>query len=181
MRLRARFLLALAAGAFPALATAATPALTLRSGAVLEGPQHTLKSGFVAGVAAEWPHPVGALGAALEWARDSRRSGTAEVLHLGVFARWELRERGVRPFVEAGAGVSRVNWAGGAGPTEPSESRTGAGGWIGAGAALPMAEGLLGRVDLRYHALVVDAPGPFARGGDLGDYFSLAGSVAFAR
>jgi len=183
VNLPARFLLVLAAAIVPAVAAAA-PTLALRAGGVFEGPQHTLKEGFVAGGSVEWPRNFGALGIALEWAGEGDNSelGAYEsVFHAGVFGRGEIGKGGFRPFLEGGFGVSHVSADGGTGPLQLAESGSGLGGWVGVGASMPVSKTLIARVDGRYSMLTLDSPNAVYGGGDMGDYFSVALSLAFAR
>lgn len=180
----ARFLLLLFAAVLPVATATAAPTLAIRAGGVFEGPQHTLTNGFVAGGSVEWPRTFGALGLALEWAGETGNNdleGYSSVFHAGAFARWEVGGGGVRPFLEGGAGVSKVNADGGDGPLQVAESGAGLGGWIGVGASMPVSKTLIARLDGRYSMLTAESPNLVSGGGNLGDYFSVALSLAFVR
>jgi hypothetical protein len=176
-----RFMLLLFTSAIPAIAAATTPTLALRAGGVFEGPQHTLTSGFVAGGSVEWPRTFGALGIALEWAGDSgdEFEGSASVFHVGAFGRWEIGASRVRPFLEAGIGVSHMDSEGVPGLLGSSVSTTGPGGWFGVGASMPVSDRLALRLDGRYSLLALESPNLVYGGGNMGDYFSVALSLAF--
>lgn len=185
MRPFARFLLVLSAVVMPATATAA-PTFAARAGGVFEGPQHTLTNGFTAGGSVEWPKTYGALGIAVEWSgetgnNDLALGGYQSVFHAGAFGRWEIGGGGVRPFLEAGIGVSSIAADGGTGPLQFAESGAGLGGWVGVGTAMTVSKTLVARVDGRYSMITLESPNAVGGGGDMGDYFSVALSLAFVR
>lgn len=180
----ARFLLVLAVAVVPAVAAAGSPNFAVRAGGVFEGPQNTLTSGLVMGGSVEWPRNFGALGIALEWASETGNNelyGYHSVFHAGAFGRWEIGRGGVRPFAEAGVGVSHVSADGGTGPLQYAESGAGLGGWVGVGASMPVSKTLIARLDGRYSMLTLESPNVVYGGGSMGGYFSVALSLAFVR
>jgi len=185
VKLLARFLFILAIALIPAVTLAGSPNFAIRAGGVFEGPQHTLTNGLVMGGSVEWPHNFGAVGIALEWAGETGNNDIARyssVFHAGAFARWEIGKGGFRPFAEGGAGVSHVTADGGSGPLQFAESGAGLGGWVGVGASMPVSKTLVARLDGRYSMLTLNAANPInGGGGDFGDYFSVALSLAFVR
>lgn len=163
-------------------AFAGSSRLALRGGAILEGPQHTLTEGVLFGAAWDEPRAWGSTGVAVEWAENTAATGSVSLAHLALYARRELGTRAIRPFLEGGAGVGLLHWdlehAGG----KPEDHRDlCAVGWLGVGAARRLSARVDLRVDGRYVAFGSEPPTVEGFQGDLGDHFSVSGSLAIGR
>ncbi len=178
--------IALVASAAPALAVP-RQVVAIRGGVALEGPQHALQEGWTAAWSLEFPRRFGALGAELGYARHGGEHEAALLNHVasnpdvGVFqlvatGRRDWGTRSVLPFAAVGLGITYVTW----GDTvllRGTESRTGVGGWVGAGVSARAGRGARVRLDGRYHPFVLEAPALYG-GGDLGDFFTVGVSIA---
>lgn len=165
-------LFALGSGAGPG--EAATRATTLRAGAVIEGPQHSMGNGFEFGVSVEnvtggrfdWGGEVG-------YANDPGGDEQGSSFMVGGLARTSLTRR--RTFVEVGLGYYWVTRE--AGSPAVSDDASGFGGHLGAGVTVwktPFGTRLL--AGAAYHLIAADAS---ADGGDMGDYFTVSVSLRF--
>lgn len=166
----------------PAHARADGLLVGIEGGAVLEGPQGTVKGGGLAAVVLERRSSKALeFGLGLSFARDPGGGQFARarvtILTLDVHGRRLFTDWRARPYLELGLGVYRIE-AEATAPPAMSSDKTAGGGSVGIGFAYAFSPALGLRVSTKYNAIAAEVS--LMSSGNLEDYFQVSATLVFA-
>jgi len=166
----------------PAHARADGLLVGIEGGAVLPGPQGTIKEGGLAAVVLEGRNSKTLeFGLGLSFARDPGGGMFADpritILAFDAHGRRLFTDWRARPYLELGLGVYRIE-AEATAPPAMSSDKTAGGGSVGIGFAYPFSPTLGLRVSTKYHAIVSEVA--LMGSGNLEDYLQVSAALVVA-